>query len=325
MSWLIYAILARFFWACSNVMDQYMARYSGHDSIAGLLILQHIFQPPFIIGLFLYIFQTTGAPPILHLYSMLWLGAGVILSFVALVPYFLALKKDDTHNVIPFYELVPVFLAFFSWLLFGDRLVGLQLLGAALVVGGGFLFAWDFKHGHIRRRTLGLMTISSLCYTVYQLGIRYSSHNRSVWSMAFFMSCGFFLGALVILITAPKPRRLFITSIHRSRGKITRCFRAKLDGNDGFYLPDVGLCESTGRRTGRRTVGDAADFRAGDQRAVRPRAAGTLHAAEMGSGDGDQMRAAAGHSMRHRPFEAVMSRALRNPIRIPMVSLRAPL
>jgi drug/metabolite transporter (DMT)-like permease len=216
MSWLILAIAARFFWACSNILDQYMVRFSGHQSMIALFITQHLFVLPFIIGLGIYI----GWPIPIHLASLVWIGVGVAAYLGALYPYFTALKKDDAHHAIPFMELIPIFLTIMSYLVFGDKLVGNQLIGAAIVIVSGFLFSWNFKTRKIRLRAVLLMAAAAFGYAVYQLSLRYGAAAEPVWSVAFFVYCGFFLSGMTMFIAASRPRRLFFQSIRASHGKI---------------------------------------------------------------------------------------------------------
>jgi drug/metabolite transporter (DMT)-like permease len=137
-----------------------------------------------------------------------------------LLPYFLAIRDDDAHNAIPIWELTPVFLTFFAWLLFDDVLTGMQLLGAAVVIAGGFLFSWDFGKSRIRLRTFLLMSLSAFCFAIYQLALRFGALNETIWNTMLIIWIGNFVCAVVLFAVLPLQRKLFIESVRTSGGRI---------------------------------------------------------------------------------------------------------
>jgi drug/metabolite transporter (DMT)-like permease len=216
MSWLFYAIAARFFWAHSNLIDQYMVRFAARRSALVVIMAEYLILLPTIIILACIV----GVPRSLKPASLVWIGAGAVINVVALFPYFLALRDDEAHSAIPLMELTPVILTFLAWLIFGDTLGRVQLLGAALVIASGFLFTWDFEHGRFKLRTIMLMAASSLCFAIYQLALRYGAQNESIWNVLLIAWTGYFLSAVVLFIALPAQRRLLVESVRESRGKI---------------------------------------------------------------------------------------------------------
>ncbi len=216
MSWVFFAILARFLWACTNFVDQYTVRISGHNSPLAFVIIVYILLFPIPVGLALFY----GSPLAVHPASLIWIGAGAVLCMLSLFPYLMAIKSDAAHNVIPLFEMIPVFVTLLAYILFGDKLGGRQLAGAALVLTGGFFFSWDFKHGHIRLRTLLLMAAASFGYAFYQLSLRYGAASEPVWLVVFWLGTGLSVTASIIFIVAGKARRLFFDSVRRTKGKI---------------------------------------------------------------------------------------------------------
>jgi drug/metabolite transporter (DMT)-like permease len=216
MSWLLLAILARFFWACCNMTDQFLTRFTGNTSVIGIMIAESLVFFP-IAALIAFV---SGVPLALTTHSMLWLSLGVVVNMACVFPYLLALKHDEAHNVIPFFEFVPVFVTLLAWVLFDDKMTGTQLCGAALVVAGGFLFSWNFEHGHFHVRTLLLMGLSSILFAVYLLILRFGVQNESPWSIMMFVFMGFFISALLLFAAVPVGRRSFLQSLRVSKGAV---------------------------------------------------------------------------------------------------------
>jgi drug/metabolite transporter (DMT)-like permease len=215
MSWLLLAILARLLWAGTNLMDQYMVRYTAQQSGTAVLIIEFLVNLPVIICLI-----CINGVPSMQAGILFWLIVGMLSNLMALIPYFLALKKDDAYNAIPIMELTPVVLTFLAWVVFGDKLNGTQLAGAAMIITGGFLFACDFKHGRFRLRTTLLMVASSVCFALYQLALRYGAQNEAVANVVLVVFAGNFICALLMFVALPRQRALVIQSVRQSRGKI---------------------------------------------------------------------------------------------------------
>jgi uncharacterized membrane protein len=216
MSWLFYAIMARFFWACCNMFDHYLARAFGKLSVLGVIIAENIIFFPVI----LLIALLAGVHPTLNMNSLLWLSLGVVANMASWFPYFIALRHDQVQNVVPLYELTPVLVTLLAWVLFRDEPTGTQLLGALLVVGGGFAFSWDFRFGHIRLKTLLLMSAAAFLCALYQLTLRFGTHHESPWDIALFLFLGFYIGSLILFAALPYARQSFLQGVRRSKGKV---------------------------------------------------------------------------------------------------------
>jgi len=71
-----------------------------------------------------------------------WLLGGVFLFGVSFLFYLFVLSKLQLSVAYPvMVSVVIVLVTFFSWLLFKEQLLYLQLLGIALIIGGIFLLA----------------------------------------------------------------------------------------------------------------------------------------------------------------------------------------
>ena len=67
------------------------------------------------------------------IWSMAWLVFVLSIGAVALLMYLI--REGETSFVASLFFLVPVVAMLMSWVLFGESLVWMQMLGSALVVG----------------------------------------------------------------------------------------------------------------------------------------------------------------------------------------------
>jgi uncharacterized membrane protein len=217
MTWFVYAILARLFWGFCNLLDQYITRYFGNKSIVAPLLVEYFAVVPITIVMGFLI----DRPLALTTSSLFWLGLGAVTNIIALVPYFLAIKQDEMHNIAPFFELTPVFVTIFAYLLLGDTIAPLQMVGAALIIGCSALLAWDFKRGRIRKLTLTLLVAAALLWASGQLSLRFVAPHESAWRILFyFCLIHSVLTPFIWLFTPKATQRLVKDVLRQTNGKI---------------------------------------------------------------------------------------------------------
>lgn len=194
-SWIVYAILARFFSANVNIIDQYVARLFGERSILSLMIFQNmlLIVPVVLIGL------VFGLPVDMTQGDFLWVALGLILAIAAEPFYFRALQRDEARNAIPLFELVPIMLMVLAFLFLGETMGIAQILLALIVIAGGFVFLWDFEKSHFHTGTFLLMLAASACYGGYQLCLRLADTAISPVHVMWLLDLGFVLFGLVML------------------------------------------------------------------------------------------------------------------------------
>lgn len=215
MIWLFFALFSRFLWAACNAAEQVMNRTHKDSAVSASFVLFLGLQLP----LGIVVLSLTGFDVRENMGLLYWLVPGAILNMLAYVPFYKCLQTDDAHSVVPFFEFTPVFLVVLSYIFLQETLMPFQMLGGALVILCGFFFSWDFRHGHVRVRTLILMMLAAFMFSVFQFCLRKVSDEASVWEVSGLclvligiIGCGFF-------IFNGKARRSIVSTARSTGGK----------------------------------------------------------------------------------------------------------
>ncbi len=130
-SWLILSLLTGTFFGIQSILLKYLSKEIEHPTILKYLFL--------IAGIFLLPFAL-HSPSSLQLPN--FLAAFSISLILNTVAYFLLLKAITSYPisiVMPFVGLTPLFLTLTSYLILGETIGKIQLLGILLIVVGGFI------------------------------------------------------------------------------------------------------------------------------------------------------------------------------------------
>lgn len=212
--WVVFAILARVFWAMTNAVDQVLARAHPAQGPYAALILEFLGRLPCAVIIYLlcgpFRMPASGA-----IYA-----AGAVLGItLGLLPYFITLRREHAHDVTPYLELTPVFLIILAYVFKGEILTPTQLAGAAIVVVSGFLFSWDFTHGHFKTAIFAVLALASLFFAFQQYYLSQAEVFAGIWAAAayYYFGCG--LVGLTVFLAWKDLRKTVISTLVRSRGK----------------------------------------------------------------------------------------------------------
>ncbi len=130
-SWLILSLLTGTFFGIQSILLKYLSKEIEHPTILKYLFLTAgIFLLPFALH----------SPSSLQLPN--FLGAFSVSLILNTVAYFLLLKAITSYPisiVMPFVGLTPLFLTLTSYLILGETIGKIQLIGILLIVVGGFI------------------------------------------------------------------------------------------------------------------------------------------------------------------------------------------
>jgi drug/metabolite transporter (DMT)-like permease len=200
MTWVLYASFMPLLWSLGNVLDQYIAREAFQRSAFSFLIISGLVTIPLAIALGVL------NPHVLQIPwpTILILIAGGVIGFAGAWPYIIALTEDDASNAIPVLQTVPVFVYLLGFLLLGETLTWVQMLGAALVVSGAVAFVWNPHTRKIHTRTLFLMLASSLIWAGYAVWIRYWAQELPWITVTFWNYAAWcLLGLVGVVLSRP--------------------------------------------------------------------------------------------------------------------------
>lgn len=134
MVWAIFAIVAGIFWALTNLVGKkVLSDTEPFEYTVSYVWMATILYIPF----FLYFLQGTN----LIFGWKAWgaLGLSALGNIAGMRALYYALKEMDISVVMPIAKITPVLAAFNAWLILGEILSWMNLVGVVVVTAGGYL------------------------------------------------------------------------------------------------------------------------------------------------------------------------------------------
>ncbi len=223
-TWFILAaIVAPLCFALVNISDSYLVKHVA--PIRALFLFSGLFT--FVVAfVFLIISMTGGIEIFLPTKTVLILLLSGVLEFSWLWFYLKALENEDVpvSSVIPFFQLIGVFVYILGIIFLGEKLAVSNLFYAFLVLLGGAMLAIDFKEFTFRFREAFLMSISALIIALGSVFFKTQAmDDLSLFPTSmFWMSLGMGITALVCYIALPTFRKeLHDTMSENQKSKTT--------------------------------------------------------------------------------------------------------
>jgi drug/metabolite transporter (DMT)-like permease len=199
MSWLFFAFCGPVLWAISMHFDKYLVeRFFKHANVAVLLVFTAlmglVMLPP--IWVFRPDVLAFGFPSILVV-----IASGLLL-MGAMFFYLLALQSEEASVVAPFFQASPLFAYALGYLVLGETLSRVQLIGGALVVGGALILSvrWG-EAAKFKLRMVVLMLACAFASALSSLIFKIFAVREEFWATTFWTFVGqAIFGATVLAI-----------------------------------------------------------------------------------------------------------------------------
>ncbi len=255
MSWLVFAFSGPVLWGISFHLDKYLVEQYFKDADVAVLLVFTSFigvtMLPFI-G-----FYQPGAVA-LPLSSILLIGFSGILYLCAMLFYLRALQTEDVSVVAPLFQASPLFAAGLGYIVLGETLTPLQLLGGLFIVGGALLLSWrdDGENALFKTRLILLMLACTFALALSSVIFKIFAIREEFWIATFWTYVGEAVFGFALLTIAPY-RRQFLTLLRRSRTALLAINGANelinLGGGVGMRyaltLAPIGLVQAIGSTT----------------------------------------------------------------------------
>lgn len=194
------SILACFLWAITNHIDKFMITGidQSKNSIKVLLIFSTFVAGIILIPIWLILGRFEINISTISLISVL---SASVIYILATVLYFKAMEKNDASIVVVMFQMIPVFSYVLALILFKENLTAHQIIGSLIIISSAIIISFDFNEKNSKKKlyALLLMTISSLCYSIYFILFDIGIRNSSYYSCAFWYQIGFLIMGLVLL------------------------------------------------------------------------------------------------------------------------------
>ena len=205
MEWYIFALLAPAFWAINNVFIKFLITNKFKSYLAlifTVISVDAVFAVTvLLLGMISYSFP----------YSLFALSVG-LMPLTAFWFYSKALIKEEVSRIVTLFQLIPVFVVFFS-VIFLNEILGIsRYLGIGLVVVASILISYKRTGKKSFSSVLKFMVPFGIIIAAYTIADKTLLGYLDYWSVFFWNILGTFSGALFLLVL-PKPRTEVIKTI----------------------------------------------------------------------------------------------------------------
>lgn len=250
--WIILSLLPPLLWACSNVIDEYLAR--RHFAGNGYL---YVFMASIVEGvpaLAVFCFFPALMLSVSVSDALLLMSVGVFVALASL-PYIYAIQRGGAALVVPIFETISVFVLIMAWIFLGETVPAQKLFACFIIMLAAAGIAWDFSARRPDIRLLALMLLSSFMYAACSVILRRLAgeyHWLAVWG---WMMAGSGIAALIVFSVSRSWRRQAAATLRAAGGAATGGFlvQAAFDMGAVFFrvgalaiAPAAGLVQSLG-------------------------------------------------------------------------------
>ncbi len=209
MHWIFIALLASLCWSITNHIEKFLlSKYFVGGGAGGYVLFAAL---DFAIFIPLIIFFKP-ATLLLDAHAAGVLLASGALYTIAVLLYLHALERDETSNVVPIWQTIPVFTFLIGFFLLGETLSRQQLIGSIIIVAAAIFLSIDFgaRRKKIKMSVLGLMLVASFLiactWLFFKIGAVATADYWTATLWQFFGSLGF---SILLFVCVPKYREQF--------------------------------------------------------------------------------------------------------------------
>lgn len=217
MHWFFIALVGPALWSVTNHVDKYLlSKYLKNTGSGALIIFSAL------IGIFtlpgILIFQPQALNVSFPLAVLLISNGSIYV--LALIPYFIALQKDEASIVVPLFQTIPLFSYILGLIFLRETLTASQLFASLLVICGAILISLDLTIHHrpkLKHSVFWLMFLSSFLVAINSLIFKFAAIQTNFWTSSFWEYVGFSLMAAILLICVTSYRNDFLSLIKTNK------------------------------------------------------------------------------------------------------------
>lgn len=200
MNWFLIALLPPIFWSITNHFDKYLlSKYFKGGGVGALMVFSSI------IGVFLLPFIVFLHPEVIKSFDprYLLISLNGFFYVLAVLPYFYALQRDEASIAVPLFQMVPVFSYFLSYLILGETLSAIQIVGGLTIITGAVFMSLDLtthRKVKFKKEVFWLMVLSSFLFAINFLLFKFFAIKAHFWVTSFWEYIGFAVFASLLLV-----------------------------------------------------------------------------------------------------------------------------
>ena len=216
--WLLLAFSGPVMWAVSTHIDKYLVDRYFRGSDTSVLMLFTALLGVLLLPLIWWFDPSVLAP---DRQSILVMTASGVLYMGAMLFYLRAIQREEASVVAPLFQANTLFTFLLAWLFLHERLGWMQLLGAALVIGGALFLSLrkGFRLSGFKGTLVALMLAATFAIAVSSVLFKYFAVRDRFWTTTFWTFAGEGLFGAALLARA-RERREFFALFRRNPGAV---------------------------------------------------------------------------------------------------------
>jgi drug/metabolite transporter (DMT)-like permease len=219
MTPIIIAMLSPALWAASNHIDKYLVdRRMQNAGVGAALVFSSLVGVPMALIFWLLRPDVTTIHPL----NAAILTVNGVLYIVSLLPYLLALQRDDAAVVVPLFQLTIVFSYVLGLIFLGEQLTPAQAGGSLFIIAGSLVLTLQWRAGmRLKHDVLLLMLAAAFLNALNWFLFKYAALSEDFFVSSFWEYAGFSIAALGLLLVSRSRNEFFQVLATNSRRVIS--------------------------------------------------------------------------------------------------------
>lgn len=223
MLWIIFSVMAAFFWSIVNVLDKFMLD-KWYRRPEAMMAFYGMLNAISVTAVWLY--GLVGTISIFNI--VLGLVVGFLYTLIAYM-YYHIVTMDEISRIAPLFYLVPFFILVVAAVVLGELLSLGNYIGVVLLVFGAMMISTRSLRRPSFGRSFWYLILLNVVMTITSVGTKYMLGFSDVWTVFFYTRSAIVIGCIPFMVMMfPEIRRVFRKHGKRSLGMATL--------NEGFSL-----------------------------------------------------------------------------------------
>ncbi len=208
MSWFGIALVNPFFSAIANHIDKVLIeKYLRAGEVGALVIFSALFS---MVTLPVVLLLDTGVLSV-GVINGVALALNDMLVVAALLLYLYALQKDEASYVVPLFQTIPLFGFLFGFLLLGETLLPLQIIGSCVIVLGALVLSFTMtSRSYFKRYVVLYMLSASLLFALNGVIYKYIALEEGFLTSLFWGFVGKIIAGVLLFMCVARYRKQFL-------------------------------------------------------------------------------------------------------------------
>lgn len=166
MSWILFTIIGITFWSFANIIDKHVIDKRLKNTVLAAVLFEFISLFPAF-----WILSAYGFPKLSFVFLLAAAAAG-LLKIGAYWLYFRSLKVEEASRVVALYNLSPLIVPVFAFLMLGETVGPEKYLGIVLLVAGSVLISLKDVSRFSFSRALLPVICAMLTWVLYEVSLK---------------------------------------------------------------------------------------------------------------------------------------------------------